>query len=66
MKKAIALSAALSVFASMSAIAVSAESSEAVPANVESAVYEQLFNQYQCDANEDGVITDEELKALHL
>lgn len=64
MKKAIALSAALSVFASMSTIAASAESSEAVPANVESAVYEQLFNQYQCDVNEDGVITDEELKAL--
>ena len=64
MKKIISLTLALSTLISAGTFTAFAED-KAVPVDVDEAVYAQLMeNEWICDKNDDGIITDEELKQV--
>ena len=64
MKKIISLTLALSMLISAGTFTAFAED-KAVPVDVDEAVYAQLMeNEWICDKNNDGIITDEELKQV--
>lgn len=62
MKKLFAFTAGIAVVLASAGIPVSAE--DAVPANVEEAVYTQILSSYGADADEDGIVTEAELASL--
>lgn len=62
MKKITASLSALVILTTMTAFPASAE--DAVPVDVDEAVYAILLDSYGCDDNEDGVVTEEEFRSV--
>lgn len=62
MKKMTAILSALAMLTTMTAFPASAET--AVPVDVDEAVYAILLDSYGCDADKDGVVTEEEFRSV--